>query len=177
MAAATIKTVIRSMTTVFLSVLPLAGIVWLMGVERFLRTFTVVLSGQIFGDSWNRIHAGSALDQPTIGKWYFWFTVFTIFSLPYLAALRRFIAVKTRLELWVTRLVTTVLCVFVLCLLTIPFFWLTQYINAMGWTGKRLLGLFYGMSGYVVVLLFWWWVVRIKKTNTIGDDDGKMSAL
>jgi len=154
--------VFRILFTVILTLLPLVGLIYLLGPDRFFRTITVVLSGRIFGDSWDRIHAGFVLDQPTIGKWYFWFSVFTIFSLLYMSVLRKFCIQQSILRLWIFAIGLSVLCLFLVCLLTIPFFWLIQYIDAMGWTQKRFLGLLYGLSGYCVVFGFYVWAIRNK---------------
>jgi hypothetical protein len=122
-----------------------------------------VLSGRIFSDSWNRIHVGFTLDQPTIGKWYFWFSVFTIFSLPYMAVVRRFCVRHSKLRHWIFVAWLTVLCLFLICLLTIPFFWLIQYIDAMGTTARRIEGIIYGIGGYASILGFYVWAVRFRK--------------
>jgi hypothetical protein len=155
----------RIAITAVLSLLPLTGLFQLMGGKLFFRTFTVVLSGRIFGDSWNRIHAGFSLDQPTIGKWYFWFTVFTVILLPYMGLVRRFCARRSKSRQWIFAVGLTILCLFLVCLLTIPFFWQIQYIDAMGITAKRVAGLFYGIVGYLVVLGFYVWAVHFKKTG------------
>ena len=152
-------------TTGILMVLPLVGLIGLFGVERFLGTFTYVLSGQLFDSGWDRIHAGFTLDQPTIGKWYFWFTVFMVFSLPYMAAVRRFCIRQSKLRHWIFAVGLTILCLFLICLLTIPFFWLVQYIDAMGVTARRSEGILYGIGGYVAVLLFYMWAVRFRKSR------------
>ena len=149
--------------TVALAVLPLVGMFYLLGSKRFFGTFTYVFSGDLFASTWNRIHAGSALDQPTIGKWYFWFTVFTIFSLLYMALVQWFCVKKNKVRHWISIAGLTPLCLFLLCLLTIPFYWLIQYIDAMGVTSQRIWGLLYGLSGYAVVLLFYAWAVRPRK--------------
>ena len=149
--------------TAILVMLPLAGIYYLMGSRRFLGTFIYVFGGQLFASGWNRIHAGSALDQPTIGKWYFWFTVFTVLSFPYMAAVRRFFVWRSKMRHWIFVIGLTWLCLFLVCLLIIPFFWLIQYIGAMGFTNKRIWGLLYGLSAYIVILLFYARAIRPRK--------------
>lgn len=165
-SAASLKQVFGAFLTLLLSALPLAVVCWLMGERLFFRTFTVVLSGRIFSDGWDRIHAGFTLDQPTIGKWYFWFTVFTVVWLSYMALVRRICVCGSKLRHWIFTIGLTVLCLFLVCLLTIPFWWLIQYIQTMGWTPKRFFGLLYGIGGYLVVLGFWFWAVRNKKRTT-----------
>lgn len=155
--------IIKIVITVILTALPLVLLVWLFESGEpglFIGTFTHVLSGQLFETSWNRIHAGFTLDQPTIGKWYFWFTVFTVFTLPYMAAVKRFCVRQSKLRHWFFSVGLTILCLFLVCLLTIPFFWLIQYIDAMGYTSKRMWGLLYGLGGCAVVMFFYIWAVR-----------------
>jgi hypothetical protein len=146
--------------TMVLVVLPTVGIFYLMGSKRFVGMFTYVFSGRLFVSGWDRIHAGSALDQPTIGKWYFWFTVFTVFCLPYMGAVRQFWVRSSKVRYWIFVIGITVLCLFLVCLLTIPFFWLIQYIDAMGITSRRIAGILYGIGGYGAVLLFYVWSIR-----------------
>ncbi|RKY13452.1 MAG: hypothetical protein DRP52_02730 [Planctomycetota bacterium] len=160
-----LKPMLGIIITAVVAGFPLAALIWMLGPERFLGTFIYALSGQLFGDPWNRIHAGFTLDQPTIGKWYFWFTVFTVMSLPYMTLVRRFCIRCSRLRHWIFALGLTVLCSFLICLLTIPFFWLVQYIHEMGWTQKRIFGLLYGIAGYVAVLGFYIWAARPQKTE------------
>ncbi len=153
--------IVTAVTAIF----PLAALIWILGPDRFFGTFTYVLSGQLFASDWNRIHAGFVLDQPTIGKWYFWFTVFTVLLLPYMAVVRRSPVWCSKLRCWIFTVGLTILCLFLACLLTIPFFWLVQYIDAMGWTQKRIFGLLHGIAGYVVVLGFYIWAARPQKTE------------
>lgn len=156
--------------TVVLTVFPLLLLAWMMESGEpglFFGTFTYVLSGQLFASGWDRIHAGGSLDQPTIGKWYFWFTVFTIVNLPYMLAVKIVCVHRSKLRHWIFVIGLTVLCLFLLCLLTIPFYWLVQYIDAMGTTVKRIEGIVYGIGGYATVLLFYAWAVRFRKENTL----------
>ena len=158
-----LKSVVGVVITVVLALLPLVVLYKLLGERLFLSRFTAVFNGRLFTASWNRIHAGFTLDQPTIGKWYFWFTVFTVAGLSYMALVRRFCVRWSKLRHWIFVAGLTVLCLFLVCLLTIPFWWLIQYIHAMGWTPKRFYGLLYGISGYVVVFWFWYRTVKLKK--------------
>lgn len=118
-----------------------------------------VLTGGTLGPDFHRVHVGSALDQPTIGKWYFWFTVLSAILLPYLAMVRW----SSDRTSWCGHLAFALpafaTCLMFLCILTLPFDWLLEYINAMGWTVPRAMGLIYGMCGYYVILSFLLWVV------------------
>jgi hypothetical protein len=95
-----------------------------------------------------------------IKRWYFLLTFFLAIALPYTVLARFFSHRKTRLAYWSFAIPTAVLYLYLLLILTLPFSWLIQYINAMGFTPKRIYGLFYGLGGYVVILGFLWWAVR-----------------
>lgn len=63
---------------IIILMVPILYWVWLMARKPFISVFNgtvprYVISGRLFLESFNRIHAGFALDQPTIGKWLFWF--------------------------------------------------------------------------------------------------------
>ncbi|MCI0499095.1 MAG: hypothetical protein L0Y36_05380 [Planctomycetales bacterium] len=163
-----LRQVFCAVLTVFLSVLPLVLLAWVLEEGEpgaFFGTFTYVLSGRIFNEGWNRIHAGTVLDQPTIGKWYFWFTVFTVVWLSYMALVRRFCVRRSKLRHGIFAIAITILCLFLVCLLTIPFWWLIQYIHAMGWTPKRFYGVLYAIAGYTAVLWFGYRAFRFKRRN------------
>lgn len=161
------KELIGAVITAVLVVVPLVVLSWMMEAGEpgaFLGTFTYVLSGQLFNEGWNRVHAGITLDQPTIGKWYFWFTAFTVLNSSYMMIMRQFCVREVKLRYWIFAVGVSFLCLFLVCLLTIPFWWLIQYIGAMGWTARRFCGLLYGICGYVLVLWFWYRaVVRIRQ--------------
>ena len=95
-----------------------------------------------------------------IHLWYGGFTIFLAIALPYTVLARFLSHRKTRLAYWSFAIPTFALYLYLLIILTIPFNWLIHYINNMGFTPKRIYGLFYGLGGYVVVLGFLWWAVR-----------------
>ena len=92
--------------------------------------------------------------------WYVLVTFFLAIALPYTVLARCISHRKTRLAYWSFVIPTVALYLYLLLILTLPFSWLIQYINAMGFTPKRIYGLFYGLGGYVVILGFLWWAVR-----------------
>jgi len=118
-----------------------------------------VFSGTVFTEPFRRIHVGHCLDQPTIGKWYFWFTFFLVTGLPYAAGVRWLIDKSSRLCHCAFSILTITGCLCLLCILTIPFCWLLKYINAMGVTPTRIFGLVYAGLGYLVVLGFMAWAL------------------
>ena len=150
--------------TAVLMALPLALIFYLFS-DDVLNVRNIcfhVLSGRLFTRQWDPIHpvhAGYYLDQPTIGKYYFMFTAMTVIVLPYLAIVRKRCARRTRLEYWTFVIPTAFLCLFMLCLLTIPFYWLIQWIDAAGRTSGRTYAQLYGVGGYIIVLGFFFWAI------------------
>lgn len=165
---------LAAVLVVFLSVLPLILLAWIVEEGEpgsFLGAFYTVLTGQIFDHGWDPVHAGFTLDQPTIGKWFFWFTVFTAICLSYMELVRKFGVRSVKPRHWIFAVGLTALCLFLICLLTIPFWWLIQYIHAMGWTPKRLFGLFYGTGGYAIVLVFWYRAIILKRNICCSDSN------
>ena len=119
-----------------------------------------VLKGKLFSEKFDIIHAGSALDQPTIGKWLFWFTVLSAVSIPY-SAFTGWLADRSNP---VCRLAFAVpaalLCLSLLCVLSWPLCMLIQYVYSMGFTPRRIYGLIYVVAGAVLVFSFLIWAVR-----------------
>lgn len=153
-----LKSTLGALITILLTFLPVILLACMMESGEpglFFGTFTYVFSGQLFSEGWNPVHAGFALDQPTIGKWYFWFTAFSVVWLPYMALVRRYLVRHSLLRQWIFAGGLTILCLFLVCLLTIPFWRLIRYIQEMGWTAKRLSGLVYAAGGYGIILWFW----------------------
>ena len=125
------------------------------------RPFLHVASGELFAGGFNRHHIGGALDQPSLHKWFFLFEYFTALVFPYVAIARWMGNRRTRLGYWAFAIPTAALCLCLLSILTLPFYWLIQYIGAMGYTRVRIYGVAYGLVGYVVVLVFLLWAVWV----------------
>ena len=92
--------------------------------------------------------------------WYVLFTFFTVILLPYTVLARWFSHRKTRLAYWSFAVPTIALYLYLLLILSLPFIWLIHYINNMGFTPKRMYGLFYGLGGYILILTFLYWAVK-----------------
>lgn len=122
-----------------------------------------VLSGRLFTDKFDTVHAGFSLDQPTIGKWLFWFTVMTVSSLPWAAAVRWLSDRTTRSGYWAYGACVGILALLLLCILTWPLSWLIQYVCSMGFTPRRAYGLLYAVSGASLVIGFLAWSFRSTK--------------
>jgi hypothetical protein len=95
-----------------------------------------------------------------IKRWYFLVTFFLAIALPYTVLARFLSHRKTPLAYWSFVIPTVAFYLYLLLILSIPFSWLIQYISAMGFTPRRLYGVFYGLAGYVVILVFLFWAVR-----------------
>lgn len=148
-----------------LMMLPVLGWVWLAAREPVLSVFNgavprYVLSGRLFSEPFNIVHAGFVLDQPTIGKWLFWFSVMAGSSLPYAAAAGWLADRKTPAGRVAFAAGAGVLGVFLLCMLSWPLCWLVQYVASMGCTPRRVLGLAYAIAGGLLVIGFVGWAFR-----------------
>jgi hypothetical protein len=135
--------------------------------------FPYVLSGHLFTGGFDRIHVGSALDQPTIGKWYFVFSVFSVAAIPYMAVARRISHRRTRAGYWAYVVPAAGVCVCLLIILTVPFTWLLQYIHEMGFTRRRVYGLAYGIGGYAAILGFLCWAARRPRRRRVSAPHGR----
>lgn len=123
------------------------------------RPFLSIISGQLFASTFNGTHTGGALDSPSLHKWFHLFTFFSAMVLPYVAAARWMGGRGSRLGYWAFTIPAVALCMCLLSILTVPFYWLLQYIAAMGCTFRRLYGLGCGLAGYAIVLAFLCWAV------------------
>ncbi len=132
-----------------------------------------VVSGDLFRSEFHRIHVGTVLDQPTIGKWFFLSALFAALAFPYAATARWMSDRSTRLGYWAFAVPTAALCLCLLSILTMPFWWLLQYIDAMGFTEVRISGVVYGLLGYVVILGFLCWAVWPPNKKRKPDGTGK----
>lgn len=147
---------------------PVLPWVWTIGKDPIISVFNgavprYVAAGKLFSESFDTLHAGMAMDQPTIGKWLFWFTFLTVTSLPY-AAIIGWFGNRTTLSGRVAYAVCVLtLIVFLLCVISWPLCWLIQYVWSMGFTVRRVFGLVYACEGVVLLLTFLWWSWRQPK--------------
>ena len=145
-----LKRILRTVLMTVLHILPVLAMFWIW--RDSCRAALAVLDGTLFRVPWHIVHAGFSLDQPTIGKWYFWSTIFSgtwiVFAVasflickPCSRSIRRVYAILT-------------LCTFYIQLLvhTVPSFWTLQYVHTMGITHRRLIALAWGITGYVVLI-------------------------
>ena len=139
--------------------------VWTMGKDPITTVFNgavpwYVLTGKPFSEPFNIVHAGMALDQPTIGKWLFLFTFLSVISLSY-AGVVGWLGNRRNWSGRVSYAVcAAILAVFLLCILSWPFLWLIQYVDSMGFTVRRVFGLVYACGGVALLLIFLRWSWR-----------------
>jgi hypothetical protein len=119
-----------------------------------------VLSGKLFTAEFDPSVVGNALDQPTIGKQFVFFALFASLLIPYSLVVRWLSDRRTRAGYWAFALPTVGLYVCLLILLTIPFYWLLQYIHAMGFTPRRVEGLVCGAVSYTAIVGLLAWQLR-----------------
>ena len=119
----------------------------------------------------DRIHATHALDQPTIFKWLFWFTMETILAVPYMAIMG-WISDRRKTSTNIAYFVALIfVCAVLLCTLGLPAKWLLQYMHQMGYTPRRIAGLVYCLVASCGVLGFFLWAIK-KPTITAADEAG-----
>ncbi len=145
-----LKTVFDGILSWILLTSPFAAALWLWEDARWVPLH--VLNGSLFRSSWWAGHAGFCLDQPTIGKWYFWVTIFSGAWCLLAIFASRVCRSLPRLARRAYALATLAIAAFHLCVLTVPFTWTIQYVHAMGVTHHRLIALAWGAVGYVILI-------------------------
>lgn len=145
--------------------LPVVILVWPVAEKPVLSVFSggvpsYVLSGKLFSEQFQIIHAGFVLDQPTIGKWLFWFSVMAMVSLPHMLIVRWISDRSNPAGYWAYAIPVMVLGVFLLCVLSWPVCWLIQYVHSMGLTPKRIYGLIYAVAGGILIAGFLYWALK-----------------
>ena len=158
---------------VSLLMLPILGWVWLAAREPAISVFNggvpyYVLSGKLFSEPFNIVHAGFVMDQPTIGKWLFWFSFMALSSLPYVTVVRWLADRKTPAGRFAYGIWVAVFCVLLWCMLSWPLCWLIQYVCSMGITPRRILGLVYAVAGGLLLIGFVLWGFRNPNRNDAG---------
>ena len=132
-------------------------IIWARGFYFFLPTLDV-LSGQFFSRiangyfsrPFNIIHAGCALDQPTIGKFLILYTLLSIFVIGTSLLVQLISDFSTRWVFKVHCVIFILSFLNVLCFLTGPASLLYHYIYAMGYTQTRINGIVYILTWQVI---------------------------
>ena len=150
--------------TLFLMLLPLGGLIYLTQ-EFFFNNLIYVFSGRLFMEQWGKWMARGALDQTGIFKMYFWFTAFSILHFSWMTIVRFLANRNRRLVYWAFVIGSSVVVVFLLCLLTIGSNWLRLYILNMGITEKRIQGVLFAFFSYCSIAGFLAWAYWPIKKN------------
>jgi hypothetical protein len=144
------RELVRAVCMFALLVLPVLAMFWIWRDAR--RVPSGVLGGALFRTPWHIAHAGFSMDQPTIGKWFFWSTVFSgMWMLFAFGASSICISSSQAIRRACALLTTCGTCLYLL-VLTVPFFWTLQYIHTMGFTNRRLIALSWGLVGYIIIV-------------------------
>lgn len=147
----TLKDILRAACMVILLALPVLTMFWIWRDAQ--RVPISVLGGALFRAPWRIAHAGLSMDQPTIGKWYFWSTVFSgMWIFCAFGASRICMSSSRAIRHVYALLITCGACLYLL-VLTVPFFWTLQYIHTMGFTHRRLIALAWGLVGYIIIVM------------------------
>lgn len=128
-------------------------LIWLTHASYTYASLPMLISGRPF-------MSGFKYPSRPIRLWYMGITAFLTIALPYTVLARWLSHRQTRFAYWSFAIPTAVLYVYLLIILTIPFSWLIRYIDAMGFTPKRIQALFYSLGGYILILTFLYWVLR-----------------
>ena len=158
--------ILRKIGTVVAFILMLTALlllVWLMrttylSLVNYDTSLVRIISGRVF-------ICGFKYPAGPIKRWYSLVVLFLAIVIPYTVLARCLSHRKTRLAYWSFVIPTTILYLYLLLILTLPFSWLIQYINTMGFTPRRIYALFYGLGGYIIILTFLYWVIRKPKTQ------------
>ena len=157
----TILRKIGSLAAFILMLTLLLLLVYLTHASSTYASFPMLISGRPF-------LRGFQYFAGPIKCWYILVTFFLAIAIPYTALARLLSDRKTRLAYWSFVIPTTALYLYLLLILTLPFSWLIQYINTMGFTPKRMYAVFYGLGAYIIILGFLYWATKIppnQKTN------------
>ena len=127
-----------------------------------LTNYDASLPGIISGRVFSRAFICGFQEETSLQilRWYMLVTILTVIAILCTVTARLFSHRKTRLAYWSFAIPTIALYLYLLLILTLPFSWVIQCINAMGFTLERVNGLLYGLGAYVVILGFLWWAVR-----------------
>lgn len=110
----------------------------------------IIIKGDLFYKPFDIVHAGEAMDQPTIGKYLILFTFFSIIALPWSIFVR---LMSNRQSIWncfAFAVPMLVVLFWGLSILSWPGCLLVQYIASMGMTLKRLSGIVVVVFGAII---------------------------
>jgi hypothetical protein len=135
---------------------------WKDGIRPFLsvEAWRYIISGTFLQGPFDIRHAGTCFDQPTIGKYLFWFSLTAFSSSASLVLLRQRLASSSFWQQGLFILFATISTLLALTLLVTPTCLFLHYVTAMGMTTKRVLGLLLCSGLWLVLPCFTWAVCR-----------------
>ena len=124
------------------------------------NVFSYVFSGRLFAFQWDITSPNYPFDHPLPSWGYVFFAEVAVIVLSYVALVRKMSARRTRLEYWTFVIPTAFVCLFLICMVTIPFCYTIKWMDAAGrGPGEMVVGL----GGYIIVLGFFFWAIRPPK--------------
>lgn len=123
-----------------------------------LDAVSFVFSGNWFRSKFLLVNAGTALDQPTVGKFLLWCSALAYLGCTMMVLLRLAAGVERRIARRCITVFAALLAFLLLIEFLAPTFLLVQYVLSMGITPPRLVGL--GICGSIFILLpvFFIWI-------------------
>jgi len=128
---------------------------WDYAIKPFfsLKIWHFIISGEFLQGRFDIRQAGTCLDQPTIGKYLYWFSMTSFLSSASLVLLRFRLSSSSFWQQGVFILFAAISTLFALLLLSVPTCLFLHYVTSMGMTTKRLLGLL--LSAGACIILPW----------------------
>lgn len=122
--------------------------------------FYRVFSGQLFAEQWDTMSPEAPFVLPEPGRAYVVLVGIAVIVLPYLALVRTICARRTRLEYWIFVIPTALVCLFLICINTLPVCVSIKWMDVVGVTSARTYSLLFGLYGYIIILWFFFWAIR-----------------
>jgi len=107
--------------------------------------------------------AGFALDQPTVGKFFFWYTALSVFALTFAIIIRALTDMQKKTNRRAYFVFYVLAFLFVLSFMLWPATILAHYIIDLGMTPKRLTGIIFLVTSILAWPVSGWLLLRIKK--------------
>lgn len=135
---------------------------WKDGIRPFLsvETWQYIIRGTFFRGPFNIRNAGTCFDQPTIGKYLFWFSLTAFSSSSSLVLVRQRLSSSSFWQHGLFILIATISTLLALTLHVRPTCLFLHYVIAMGMTTKRVLGLLLCLGLWLILPCFTWAVCR-----------------
>lgn len=158
--------------------IPFYAFFGLLGGRFFFYPLWSVFSGKywewlngIFWKPFPKECAGTYLDQSTVGKFFFWYTVLTVFAFTFAVVVRALTNMQNKSHRRVYLIFFILAVGLTMSFLLWPATLLAHYIIDLGMTPKRLSGIIYLVISVLVWPVLGWLLLRTPKTSTISQAD------